>query len=188
MPICDGCDSQVDDAHIRRRIERLELATRFRPIHIQVLLIDAAPPARPEDYFYRAAKDRAVRSAPARRYFDELVKCVGALADSGMDEETALGEFQRRGYFLAGAIECPLENPAELPDVIRRAAPAILRRVEVSYKPKSLALLSQNMRELVPMFRANGWGDRLLLDEGGPFGDPLPTGLLARCLGLKAEA
>ncbi len=53
MPVCDGCGMQADDAHIRRRIERLELATRFRPIHIQALLIDAAPPSRSEDYFYR---------------------------------------------------------------------------------------------------------------------------------------
>lgn len=51
MPVCDGCGVQADGDHIRRRIERLELATRFRPIHIHVLLVDAAPPSRLEDYF-----------------------------------------------------------------------------------------------------------------------------------------
>ncbi len=55
MPLCDGCGAQVDGAHIRRRIERLELATRFRPIHIQAIILDAAPFATPEDYFYRAS-------------------------------------------------------------------------------------------------------------------------------------
>ena len=58
MSVCDGCGAVADDKHIRERIERLELATRFRPVHIRALLIDAAPPPRVEDYFYRAAKDR----------------------------------------------------------------------------------------------------------------------------------
>ena len=49
--VCDGCGAQVDEAHIRQRIERLELATRFRPIHIQVLLLDAAPPAETRRLF-----------------------------------------------------------------------------------------------------------------------------------------
>ncbi len=78
MPVCDSCGAQVDDAHIRQRIERLELATRFRPVHISVLLIDAAPPVRFEDYFYRATSNRAERSPTSREYFDALVKCAGA--------------------------------------------------------------------------------------------------------------
>jgi hypothetical protein len=68
MPVCDGCGAQADDAHIRRRIERLELSTRFRPIHIQVLLIDAAPPTRHEEYFYRAAVNRDDRSRGSRNF------------------------------------------------------------------------------------------------------------------------
>src|ERR1039457_5266879 len=84
MPICDGCGAQVNDAHIRQRIERLEMATRFRPVHISVLLIDAAPPARFEDYFYRATSDRAERSPASRAYFDGLVKCAGAGPGPGM--------------------------------------------------------------------------------------------------------
>src|SRR5580704_6928279 len=97
MPVCDGCGAQCDDAHIRARIERLELATRFRPIHIHTLLIDATPPPSPQDYFYAVAVDRSVRSVASRAYFDELMKCAGYTSDAAIQEESALTEFQRRG-------------------------------------------------------------------------------------------
>lgn len=57
MAICDGCGATADAEHIRRRIERLELATRFRPVHIQTLLIGDAPPLRDEEYVYSAEKE-----------------------------------------------------------------------------------------------------------------------------------
>jgi hypothetical protein len=183
MPVCDGCGAQVDDAHIRRRIERLELATRFRPIHISILLIDAAPPARFEDYFYRATKDRAERSPASRAYFDGLVKCAGVAAGAGTSEEAALAEFQRRGYFLIGAVECALEGHPEPAKAIEQAAPVVVRRVKVSYKPKSVAFLSSYTEALIPLFQANDWADRLILDHGRPFTDSLSTGRLARALG-----
>jgi hypothetical protein len=132
MPVCDSCGAQVDDAHIRQRIERLELATRFRPIHISVLLIDAAPPARFEDYFYRATNDRSERSPASRDYFDGLVKCAGVVPSTEMNEDAALAEFQRHGFFLIGAVECALESSSDPARAIERAAPGILRRFKVS--------------------------------------------------------
>ena len=183
MATCDGCGAQVDDAHIRQRIERLELATRFRPIHISVLLIDAAPTVRFEDYFYRATNDRSERSPASRTYFDELMKCADAAPGPGMSEEAALAEFQRHGFFLIGAVECAVGGERELANAIERAAPAVLRRVNVSYKPKSVALLSPHTQVLVPMFQGNGWGERLILDDGKPFADFSSTGRLARAVG-----
>jgi hypothetical protein len=183
MAICDGCGAQVDDAHIRRRIERLELATRFRPIHVSVLLIDAAPPARLEDFFYRAANERSERSPASREYFDELVRCASAAPGPGMSEEAALAEFQRRGLFLIGAVECSLEGQSNPEQAIERAASTILRRVNVSYKPKFVALLSPLTQALAPMFQANGWGERLILMDGKPFADFSSSGRLARALG-----
>ncbi len=59
MAICDGCGMEVGAEHIRRRIERLQMATRYRPVHIHTLLIGAAPPAREEEYFYSSEKDAA---------------------------------------------------------------------------------------------------------------------------------
>lgn len=187
MPVCDSCGAQVDDAHIRQRIERLELATRFRPIHISVLLIDAAPPARIEEYFYRATKDRSERSSASRAYFDGLVKCAGAIPGPEMNEDAALAEFQRHGFFLIGAVECAIESLGDAVKAIERAAPGILRRVKISYKPKHVAFLSPYTQALIPMFQANDWADRLILDHGKPFGDSLSTGHMARAIGQTGE-
>lgn len=189
MPFCDGCGTQVDDAHIRRRIERLELATRFRPVHISVLLIDAAPPARFEDYFYRPAADRSERSPAARAYFDALVRCadLAATTPSLLSEEAALAEFQRRGFFLIGAIECPLETHSDAARALENAAPVLLRRVNISYKPKSIALLSLRTQPLVGVLQASGWAGRLILSGGKPFAAPADEAL-AKAIALRAGA
>jgi hypothetical protein len=168
MPVCDGCGAQADGAHIRRRIERLELATRFRPIHIQVLLIDAAPPARPEDYFYHAAANPE-RSTGSRNYFDEIVKCSGPTISPEMSQESALAEFQHRGFYLAHVRECPAEAADVLSESLERLGPTILRRVEKSYKPKYIVLLSASLGKLIPQFERSEMRDRLILDQGKPF-------------------
>ena len=59
MAVCDGCGREADAEHARRRIERLEAATRYRPVHIQTLLIGTAPPERMEEYFYASEKEGA---------------------------------------------------------------------------------------------------------------------------------
>src|SRR5579863_3534491 len=172
MIVCDGCGTQADDAHIRARIGRLELATRFRPIHIHTLLIDVAPPSRPEDYFYAVAVDRSVRSVSSRMYFDELMKCAEIVPDAAIQEEIALAEFQRKGLYLASAIECPIREATELEAAVRKAAPTVVQRVKASYKPKYIALLSEAARELIAPLSDAGWKDRLILDSDSPFVDP----------------
>jgi hypothetical protein len=172
MPLCDGCGAQADDLHIRQRIERLELATRFRPIHIQVLFVDSAPPARPEDFFYRPAKDRSERSVGSRMFFDEMMKCLLIPPGPDFQEETSLSEFQRRGFFLVHAVECPVDGYTELEAAVRRLAPTIQKRVQSSYKPKYILPLSQPTQDLVALFQLIGWSDRVILDNGGPFIDP----------------
>ena len=172
MPVCDGCGAQADDAHIRRRIERLELATRFRPIHIQVLLIDAAPPARAEDYFYHAV-NREDRSQGSRNYFDEIARCSGLTISPEMNEESTLAEFQHRGFYLAHVRECPAERTDELAESPERLGSVIIRRVEKSYKPKYIVLLSASLEKLIPQFERSGMRDRLILDHGKPFLSPL---------------
>src|ERR1700734_102518 len=98
MILCDSCGRPADPQHVRERIERLELATRFRPVHIRVLLIDSTPPLRPDDYFYRATKEGTVRYEAASAYFERLVNCAGSQQASGMaNQEAALAEFQRQG-------------------------------------------------------------------------------------------
>ncbi len=172
MPVCDGCGVQVGDSHVRLRIERLELATRFRPVHIQVLFLDSAPPLRFEDFFYHPAKDRASRSVGARMYFDEIMKCLGPAPGSDLKEEAALANFQRRGLYLTHAVECPVENEDDLEPAVRRLAPTVLNRIQTSYKPKYILPLSQPTQELIGLLQQAGWSDRLILDDGAPFVDP----------------
>lgn len=167
MPLCDGCGAQVDEAHIRRRIERLELATRFRPIHIQALLLDASPPGAPEDYFYRAAGS-SQRSVAAQMLFDEITKCMGRKPGETMPEESVLAEFQRRGLFLAYAVECPVESPEGLSAALEHLASTVLLRLNSSYKPKFVVPISEALQPLIPLLQSNGWSDRLILRDGQP--------------------
>jgi hypothetical protein len=137
MPVCDGCGTTVDAEHIRSRIERLEMATRYRPVHIQTLLVGTAPPERTEDYLYSS--------------------------------ETTGAELQRNGIFLAYAVECPLPSGADAAEAARRAAPALIKRVQFSYKPKSVVLFSSAASELIPALNNAGFRDQLILKNGAPF-------------------
>jgi hypothetical protein len=167
MPVCDGCGAQVDDAHIRARIERLEMATRYRPIHIQVLLLDAAPPERAEDFFYRTAGDRSERGAASRAYFDALLRCTGEDPSRFPSEVDALAEFQRRGLFLTNVVEC--FTGSGLKSAMERCAPSLLKRIQFSYKPKYVAPISLALHGMLPLLRDGGWTDRLVLDDETPF-------------------
>ncbi len=171
MPLCDGCGAQVDEAHIRRRIERLELATRFRPIHIQVLVLDAAPPSAQEDYFYHATSS-VPRSPDSQKFFDEISKCIGPHPDKSLTEDSALAEFQRRGFYLAYAVECPVESPEQLAPAVTRLAPTVLLRLNASYKPKFVAPISAALQPVVSLLEKNAWADRLILHDGEPFDHP----------------
>jgi len=171
MPVCEGCGTRTDEAHVARRAERLQMAARFRPVQIKVLFLDAAPPDRTEDFFYCAAKNRASRSVASRSFFDELGKTLGP-GLVAPNEEGALAEFRRRGYFLTYAVECPFENEGELHAALRRLAPTALKRVQYSLKPSYVVPLGSSTKELVRLFGLIGWGDHLVLDNAGPFVDP----------------
>jgi hypothetical protein len=178
MPLCDGCGAQTDDGHIRQRIERLELATRYRPIHIAALLIDAGPPPCLEDYFYRPAADRNERSPESKAYFDALLTAGGLDPAAHANEAAALTDFQRRGFFLVGAIDCAPASPA----AIERNAPTLLRRVKISYQPKSIALISRLTEALIVRFQQNSWSPALILNDGGSFEIPAQAESLAKAL------
>ena len=130
MRVCDGCGAPAHETHIRQRIERIEMATRFRPIHIQVLLLGDAPPIRIEDYFYRPLRDGESRSADAKNFFIETLKAATIAPDAAANEEAALAEFQRRGFYLADAIECPVATPEELSVRVTDASSTVLKRIE----------------------------------------------------------
>jgi hypothetical protein len=173
MPICEGCGARVDEAHILRRKQRIDLAMRFRPIEIKTLLLNSSPPALEADYFYRVAPDRAVRSVAARVYFEEILKCSGA-ATSQIDETRCLADFRDRGFFLIHAVDCPIENPGELHNAMRRLAPTVVKRVQYSLQPTYIVPISKPTQDLIRLFGLIGWGDRLVLENGGPFSDASP--------------
>jgi len=172
MPVCDGCGAQVDEAHIRSRIERLEMATRYRPIHIQMLVLDAAPPARAEDFFYRDAADRSQRAADSRNYFDNLIRCTGEDPARFSQESEALAEFQRRGLFLTNVVECAAAS--EPAAALARCAASLVKRIQFSYKPKYIVPISSALQGVIPLLAGAGWADRLILHGIVPF-DLSPT-------------
>jgi hypothetical protein len=167
MRVCDGCGAPADEAHIRRRIERLEMATQFRPIHIQTLLLADAPPNRFEDYFYRPLREGESRSTGAKEFFIEMMKAAGIASDAAANEEAALAEFQHRGFYLADAVECPVPTPQELSERIAAASTTLLKRIEFSYRPKHVVPISPAVKALIPVLQKSSIGDRLeALSEG----------------------
>lgn len=172
MPVCDGCGARTDDAHIARRNERVDFAKRFRPALVRVLFLDAAPPARIEDFFYNPAKDRGVRSIASKMYFDEITKCLGTRPGTEPDESATLAEFQRRGFFVTYALECAFEDQSDPQGALRRAAPSAIKRVQENLRPSYVVPISQPTQDLIRLFGLIGWGERLILSNGGPFVDP----------------
>lgn len=136
MTICDSCGVMADAAHVRRRIARLELTTRYRPVHIQTLIVGDAPPADDAEFFY-ASDERAER-------------------------------LRKAGMLLVYAVECPVEDRTA---AVRRAAETFVKRVKLSYKPKSILLFSDATTELIPVLREAGFEDALVLAGGKPFAE-----------------
>jgi hypothetical protein len=165
MRTCDGCGAPADEAHIRARIERLELATRFRPIHIQVLLLEDAPAARGEDYFYRPASDGSSRSPGSKAFFREMLSAAGISGELATNEEAALAEFQRRGFYLADAVECPIVPAEELRSRVLQAVPTIVKRVEFSYRPKHVVPIGAEIARSIESLRKSSIAERIVVPE-----------------------
>ena len=179
---CDGCGLPAISSHLRRRYERIEFATKYRPIHIQVLLLNDAPPPLIEDFFYRPGSAEGERSGYHRIFFQELMGAAGISVDQMESEEEALAEFQRRGFFLADICECPLEEFASAagdhsktfvrPAHIRKFAPTVVKRIQHSYKPKKIVLIGADSAEVIPALEQAGMTGQLVLENGRPIFDP----------------
>jgi hypothetical protein len=163
MRVCDGCGAPADGTHIRKRIERLELATRYRPIHIQVLLLGDAPASRAEDYFYQPSQNGAKRSAAAKKFFGEILTAAGIPREAAGNEEAALTEFQRRGFYLADAVECPITEPTDLDARVAGAAPTVVKRIELSYRPKHVVVFGERVKRGMGVFAKSSIADRIVL-------------------------
>src|SRR6266700_3189000 len=49
---CDGCGQMASPEHIAQRLRRLEWATRYRPVHIQTLLLGGVAPREDAEFLY----------------------------------------------------------------------------------------------------------------------------------------
>src|SRR5580693_4630430 len=97
MP-CDGFGQISSPGHIAERLKRLEWSTRYRPVHIQTLLLCAASQPEEREFMYSPICDF---SGEAGR----VLEVAGIVANS-KSAEIVQAEFQRAGFFLTPVLEC----------------------------------------------------------------------------------
>lgn len=135
------------------------MATRYRPVHIHTLLLDAFPPDQLEEFFYSAETTSGMNPRSARSV---IAKHYGLAVGSDVGADALLAEFHRGGYFLAEWIECPVsealrKDSKALGDLIEALAPTVLHRVRFSYKPKKIALHSPFLERVAHFLREAGF-------------------------------
>lgn len=162
---CDGCGQTASPEHLDRRLRRLEWATRYRPVHIQTLLLGAFTAYDDADYLY----------SPAGEFRGEarlLLDAVGISPD-GKPAEVVRTEFQRNGYFLAHILECPLEigpgGERDSAKLLKEHLPAAASRIRRSLKPKCVMLITEVLEPVVKNILSLDLGCPVVLDEGKPF-------------------
>src|SRR5437773_9910485 len=89
---CDGCGQTASSEHIARRLQRLEWTTRYRPVHINTLVLGAFSPQEESDFLY----------APSGEFHGEAALLLDALGISTVGKAAGVvpAEFQRAGFFL----------------------------------------------------------------------------------------
>jgi hypothetical protein len=162
---CDGCGQIASTEHTARRLQRLEWATRYRPVHIHTLFLGSASPQKQEEFLY----------SPNGEFQGEAGRLLEAAAVSttGKTAEAVHAEFQRVGFFLTYVLECPIENesgPAHvLPLLMEQRLTAVAVRIRRSLKPKRVVLISRALETILEKFVALQLGCPLVLDDGRPF-------------------
>src|SRR5271154_3099329 len=144
---CEACGQLASPEHIARRLRRLEWTTRYRPLHIQVLLLSAVAPIDDADFLY----------TPEGQFHGE----AGALLDSlelsreGKSADAILTELQKRGLLFIHVLECPLEPTQKdysVQELLERRVPGTLARIRRSLKPKRILLLSPELASVQNRF------------------------------------
>jgi len=150
---CDGCGQPASAEHIARRLQRLEWATRFRPIHIQALLLAAAAPEADSEFPYSP-------EAPFTGLAGDLLSAL-SISTAGKSNDEVLADFQKRGLFLVHILECPFApgiEATEAVDVLDRHLPQAVARVRRSLKPKRVLVLSQDLQRFLPQLSETDLG------------------------------
>jgi len=165
---CDGCGQVAEPAHIARRLQRLEWATRFRPVHIQTLLLGGACPERDAEFLYCP---ESTIEGEARNILQ-----AAQVTMEGKSREAILTEFQKLGLMLTHVLECPLADGIsadEASAAIRSHLPAAIARLRRSLKPKRVFLISGQLGEFAERLRQADLGCPVL---------PAPTGTFLQSL------
>lgn len=150
---CDGCGQLASAEHISRRLQRLEWATRFRPIHIQALLLAASAPDADSEFLYSP-------EAPFSGLAGDLLSAL-SISTAAKSKEEVLADVQKRGLFLAYLLECPVApgtEPTETVDLLDRHLPQAVARIRRSLKPKRALVLSKDLQPFLPQLSESDLG------------------------------
>lgn len=161
---CDGCGQLASAEHIARRIHRLEWATRYRPVHIQALLLGRICPPNDSDFLY----------SPEGRFQGEARKVLEAvqLSPEGKSADAVLSEFQRRGLLLTHLVECPPEpalTDSLMAHVLRVHLPATIARIRRSLKPKRIIAISPDLLPVLDTLQHADLGCPVFPASSSPF-------------------
>ncbi len=188
---CDGCGQKASSEHIARRLRRLEWATRYRPVHVQTLLLGGVAPREDAEFLY----------APGGEFRGEAASFLRAVGISfaGKPAESVHAEFQAAGLFLTHILECPVEDGREIGGrgetageerfltpqgfvgndegepadrdngLLREHLPAVASRIRRSLKPKRVILVAEMPQLLVQNMLSMDLGCPVVLNDGKPF-------------------
>jgi hypothetical protein len=182
---CDGCGQLGSPEHIARRLRRLEWATRYRPVHIQTLLLGGAAPREDAEFLYAPGEDfRGEREGLLRAVGIETGRAQKAIttteSPARKTAEDIHLEFQAAGFFLTHILECPLESGGSAgadatAAVLREHLSLVASRIRRSLKPKRVILLTEMPQEIVQDILVVDLGCEVILNDGRPF-DLTPSG------------
>jgi hypothetical protein len=161
---CDGCGQFAPPAHIARRLQRLEWATRYRPVHVQTLLLGGIVPSQQSSYLYAESEQFSGESGQLLRALE--------ISTEGKSRDAILTEFQKRGLLLGHILDCPLEgrlSSSEVLGLLERQLRSTLVKIRRSLKPKRVLLFSKELAPLLGKINESDTECPIVLDDGKPF-------------------
>ena len=135
--------------------------TRYRPIHVQALLLGAMSPVEDRDHLYSAIE----------AFHGEGLEALRALGveRAGRSVAETLAGLQRMGILLTHVLECPVTDAMALREALQTRLPATLARIRRSYKPKRLVLVGAEMAGCVTRITGANLDAVVVLHSGKPF-------------------
>ena len=158
---CDGCGQVASQEHIARRLKRLENMTRYRPIHVQALVLGAMSPAEDRDHLYSAVETFHGEGA-------EALRALG-VEQAGRSVAETLAGVQRMGFLLTHVLDCQVNDAAARREALQGRLAATLARIRRSYKPKRLVLMGAGLEDYVTQITAANLDAVVALHNGQPF-------------------